>query len=483
MADPKKLLSQKFRSEHRFANFGSILMSAEIKGFRGVDVEINFEYPVTAISGFNGAGKSTVGQVLLCGYKSLSTSMDRRRYYIVNFFPVSIVDPKPFSDDASVTYKYQTDRENHLKDLTVSRAKKEWSGYKRQPERNTEYVGFTVYIPKVERRDFSIYRSNGMSLGKRTDIQGAAKYVSRILGSLYSDVYFQDVKAHKGEGQLGVATRYGASYSENNMGFGEGRVVYTVRLLETCPAQSLIVLEEPETSLHESAQYEFAKYLIDVSLRRGHQIVFSTHSSIMMNALPPEGRKLLIRNEDGVRVYDRASSSRIKTALSAGELGHGIICVEDEFAQSLLREILRRYDKDLLSSVSVIPFGDSKAVSSAKKALEKAKCKAIAVRDADVGEMKQEKLFKLPGRLPPEKEIFHSEIVINKLITTYGIDFKLMTTSNPEIDHHEYSEKISEKANISKEVIEIDCIRAFLDDVGDQWFNDLCCDIKSSFNT
>ena len=263
------------------------------------------------------------------------------------------------------------------------------------------------------------------------------------------------------------------------MGFGEGRVVYTVRLLETCPTQSLIVLEEPETSLHENAQYEFAKYLIDVSNRRGHQIIFSTHSSSMMNALPPEGRKLLVRGDDGVTVYDRVSSSRIKTALSAGETGHTIICVEDDFAQSLLREILRRYDKGLLSTVSVLPFGDTKAVVSAKDALVKAGFKAIAVRDADKGDSKHEQIFKLPGSLPPEKEIFRSDPAKAAcLLHSYGVNFNAILAAKPDLDHHKYSEVCCGNAQTSREVLEADCIRAFLDEVGSEWFEDLCRDIQ-----
>ncbi|MGR9257780.1 ATP-dependent nuclease [Rhizobium leguminosarum] len=482
MADPKKSLMSKFDSQKRFANFGPVIVKAKINGFRGVNAEINFEYPVTALSGFNGSGKSTIGQLLLCGYKKLPTALNAKRYYVVNFFPVSAADPTPFTDEAFISLSYQTDKPGVFQELTVSRASTEWSGYKRQPERNTEYVGFTVYIPKVERRDLSIYNAKSMLLGARTDLGDAVTRVSRILGSPYDDVYFQDVAAHKKQGQLGVASRFGANYSENNMGFGEGRVVYTVRLLETCPAQSLIVLEEPETSLHESAQYELAKYLIDVSDRRGHQIIFSTHSSAMMSALPPEGRKLLVRRGDGVTVYDRVSSSRIKTALSAGESGHSVICVEDDFAQSLLREILRRYNKDLLSSVSVIPFGDTKAVKAAKDAIQKAGYKAIAVRDPDKGDHKADLIFKLPGQLPPEMEVFNNLKVRQALFDAYGVDFAQILVANPNLDHHRYSLNSCDKAQVSREVLESDCIRSFLDDVGDVWFAELCSDIENAIH-
>ncbi|MBC7104199.1 MAG: AAA family ATPase [Parvibaculum sp.] len=480
MADARKELLGKFEAKNRFANFGPVIVEAKISGFRGVNASITFDCPVTALTGFNGAGKSTIGQLMLCGYKKLATAVSAKRYYVANFFPVSPADPNPFSDDASVTFRYQTDKPDALQDLTVSRAAKEWSGYKRQPEKNAEYIGFTVYIPKVERRDLSIYSANNLNLTGRTDVKNAAQYVSQILGSAYDDIYFQGIAVKARAGELGIAKRLGAAYSENNMGFGEGRVVYTVRLLETCAQQSLVVLEEPETSLHENAQYEFAKYLIDVSNRRGHQIIFSTHSSIMMNALPPAGRKLLVRTAGGVSVFDRVSSSRIKTALSAGENGHTIICVEDLFAQSLLREMLRRFDKETLSAVSVIPFGDARAVLSAKDALQTAGIKAIVVRDADQAEDVKHMIFRLPGALPPEKEVFGNDKVQALLQDNYGVDFKAMVAAEPDLDHHQYSQKCCAKVQASREVLETDCIRAFLDDRGADWSKDLCNSIRRS---
>lgn len=479
MADPRAALSAKFKPSNRFANFGPAIVSADIVGFRGVGVGITFDYPITALTGFNGAGKSTVGQLMLCGYKKLSTATVGKRFYVKDFFPSSAADPEPFSPDAAVTFRYQTDKIEQPQELTIKRAQTEWSGYKRQPERNAEYVGFTVYIPKVERRDLSIYSAANLKLTERSEVENAAQYVTRILGSNYSDIYFQGVSAKNKSAELGIAKRFGAAYSENNMGFGEGRVVYIVRLLETCPEQSLIVLEEPETSLHDNAQYEFVKYLMDVVHRRHHQIIFSTHSSVMMDALPPEGRKLLMRDELGVKVFDRVSSSRIKTALSAGEIGHYVVCVEDAFAQSLLREILRRFDPQLLESVAVLPFGDNRAVVSAKKAIANANQKAIAVLDGDKNPNETEGIFCLPGTLPPEKELFHSEATRLVLLSNYGFDFLALNTAYPTMDHHEYSSHISLKKSCSREVLESDCIRAFLDDVGPLWYEDLCKKIQA----
>lgn len=384
MADVRKRLKIKFEKDKRYPNFGSAINSMKVRGFRGVEVETHFEFPVTALTGLNGAGKSTLGQLALCAYKSISTS-SLKRFYVKDFFPVSVADPHPITSDASVTFRYQTDVPTNEQELTVSRAVKEWGGYKRQPERAAIYIGLAFYLPKVERKDLTIYSAKNITLSDRVEVENGSTYVSRILGARYSDVFFQGVNSRTRSAELGMAERFGFKYSENNMGFGEGRVVHTVRLLETCPEQSLVVLEEPETSLHEFAQYEFTKYLMDVSLRRGHQIIFSTHSSVMIGALPPEGRKLLSRDENGVSVSDRLSSNQVRNALSDGHQGHLIVCVEDEFAQSVIRELIRKKAPDILKQIKIIPFGDAKSVANANSFLRQSGLRSIAIRDADQG--------------------------------------------------------------------------------------------------
>lgn len=66
MADHQKILEKKFERANRFSNFGSGLNSMKVAGFRGVSLELDFAFPVTALTGLNGAGKSTIGQLALC---------------------------------------------------------------------------------------------------------------------------------------------------------------------------------------------------------------------------------------------------------------------------------------------------------------------------------------------------------------------------------------------------------------------------------
>lgn len=178
-----------------------------------------------------------------------------------DFFPASAADPSPFGRDSSAVFAYNTTDAANPQMLTVALANTEWSGYKRQPERSCFYIGFTIYIPKVEQRDLSVYRGAQLALGVQRPIPDPVRErVGRILGQQYDDMHFQGITHGQRSGELGIATRFGAQYSENNMGFGEGRTLYLVDLLEKSPEQSLFIIEEPETSLHENAQNELSKY-------------------------------------------------------------------------------------------------------------------------------------------------------------------------------------------------------------------------------
>jgi len=457
-----------------YSNFGAVIKTMTIDGFRGIsNLHLNFEYPITAISGTNGAGKSTIGQLAVCAYKQPQTNKKYKRRYVKDFFPVSQLDPNPFTSSASVKLQYATNT-TQVQDLTISRTSSEWSGYKRQPERHSFYVGFALYIPKVERKDLSIYKSGFFTVGTKRIISDEIKaQVSNILNNKYNEVAFQVITHRNRSIELGLVEKYGYSYSENNMGFGEGRLMYMIDRFENEPDNSLFVLEEPETSLHEDAQYKFIKYLMDVCNRKKHQIILSTHSSIILDALPPEGRKFLIRDTSGVKVLDRVSSSRAKSILTDGNTKALTICVEDNFALLKLTEAIRKLRPGLLQSLQISPMGDTSAVANTVKLLLSMNLKTIGIRDADIGESPSEKLFKLPGTLPPEREVYENINVQSALNLKYNIDVATIFSAQSDIDHHEYGKILSFKACCSEEAMHLEAIKAYFETFGFSIFDNL----------
>jgi predicted ATPase len=462
MSDTRKRLLNKFQGTNLYSNFGAVIKSMTIDGFRGIsNLRLDFEYPITAISGTNGSGKSTIGQLAVCAYKQPSTNKKYRRRYVKDFFPVSQLDPSPFTTSATVKFQYATNGAQ-LQDLTVARLASEWSGYKRQPERHSFYVGFSLYIPKVERKDLSIYKPGSFTVGQKRLISNEIKaQVSSILNNKYDEVSFQAISHKNSSIELGLVSKYGYSYSENNMGFGEGRLMYMIDLFENEPDNSLFILEEPETSLHEDAQYKFIKYLMDVCNRKGHQIILSTHSSIILEALPPEGRKFIVRDTTGVRVLDRVSSARAKSILADGNVKALTICVEDIFALLKLREAIRKLRPSILSSIQISPMGDTLAVMNTVKLLRSLNIRAIGVRDADKGESPADKLFSLPGTLPPEREVYENISVQADLNSKYNFDIATIFSGHVDLDHHQFGKILSEKAYCSEEAMHLDAIEAY----------------------
>lgn len=484
MSDVAKKLVAKYAIKNRYANFGPCLRQIQVHGFRGIrGMIVDLEFPITAISGLNGAGKSTLGQLAICAYRKPTTSVDYKRQYVKDFFPISPADPKPISDDAKSIYVFETDDYKKPQEVTISRANSAWSGYKRQPERHCYYVGFTVYIPKVERRDLSVYGGSDLLFTEKREIdEQVIKKMARIIGHKYDEVSFQGVSHKDKESEIGIASRLGYSYSENNMGFGEGRVLYTVDRLETSPEQSLFILEEPETSLHENAQHEFAKYLLDVCNRRHHQIILSTHSSVMLKTLPPEARKLLVRDHDGVTIRNRISANQVRSILSGGHSRQLDICVEDIFARVLLTEVIRMKNSDLLKAIAIHDVGDKDAVREAVMVLRKIGKNAIAVRDADVGAAPKDGLLSFPGELPPELEVFNNNAVRNLIQNKYGVDVGWILDRDDVKDHHKIATHVAAEAEADEEVVRALAIERYVQEISNE-FDDLILKISTAIGS
>ncbi|WP_066273195.1 ATP-dependent nuclease [Hydrogenophaga palleronii] len=468
MPDPRADLRSKFHVNNRYSNFGPALDSVKICGFRGIaDLTVQFQFPITAISGLNGAGKSTVGQLCLGAYRKPTTVTDTRRFYVRDFFPASAADPTPFGPTSSVVFEYNTTDPNNPQTLTVARAAKEWSGYKRQPERSCYYIGFTIYIPKVEQRDLSIYRGAQVALGPQRPIpQDVRQRVGRILGQQYDALHFQGITHGQRHGELGIAQRFGAQYSENNMGFGEGRTLYLVDLMENSPVQSLFVIEEPETSLHGNAQHELAKYLLDVCNRRHHQIVLTTHSSSILDTLPTEARVMLLRDQAGVSAFPMMSAARAKSILSGGHHRDLCVLVEDQFARLLLTEMVRRIDPTLLRCVEIHHVGDKKAVRSGALLMQRIARPYAAVRDADVGPDPTNGIFSFPGNMPPEKQVYLTPDVQSHLLEKFGVDVLHAFAQRETTNHHDFTKVLAQETDTLPDYLATIAIESYLDSIG-----------------
>jgi hypothetical protein len=197
------------------------------------------------------------------------------------------------------------------------------------------------------------------------------------------------------------------TYSEFSFGSGEASVIHVISDIEALPDGSLVLLEEIENGLHPLAVCRLVDYLIAVSARKRLQILFTTHSDHALMPLPSEAIWATVdgRVEQGKLSIPtlRAVSGRIDRRLA--------IFVEDVFAETWLRAIIRERLGDAAPEIGVYPLhGDGNAVRIHRAHTENPAIpfKSLCFIDGDSNqfESKEQEIFRLPGGRP-ESTVFN----------------------------------------------------------------------------
>src|ERR1700730_18333457 len=117
----------------------------EINGIRGwTGQRIDFLFPLVAIVGENGAGKSTVIQCAASAYDEPQEG----GYYPSDFFPDT-----PWEVVKGASVKYAVREGNNTKTETIKKLER-WRGYHLRPERRVEYIDLSRVQPVSERTGF-----------------------------------------------------------------------------------------------------------------------------------------------------------------------------------------------------------------------------------------------------------------------------------------------------------------------------------------
>ena len=124
----------------------------------------------------------------------------------------------------------------------------------------------------------------------------AVKQISHIIGKEYSEIRLIEHSLFENRSHTAILQSKGITYSEAFAGSGEFAVIMLVYKIMKTEERSLIVLDEPEVSLHPGAQIKLMEFLFQEALERHHQIFIGTHSKLIIDRLPPEAITLLQPN-------------------------------------------------------------------------------------------------------------------------------------------------------------------------------------------
>lgn len=374
---------------------------------------IHFHYPITALVGQNGTNKSSVLRALYgspnnysLGNLWFSTDLDEikdggRSRFIYGYYDKA-------TDSIVEVIKTRISKENDpdywepsrpLKSdnmapmpstkISTNQLRTRWKAI----DKNVIYLDFRATISAFDKffyhSDFHTYpkkdylRKRSQMLkdiidndlkkyqphkGKKDKLfvntlleKSKVEAISKILGRKYTSIRLIEHSLFTNDKAPTIILQSeNLKYSEAFAGSGEFAVSILVHKLMDSPDASLILLDEPEVSLHPSAQCQLMEFLSEQALKKKHQIVISTHSSTIVKDLPKNAIKLFCLNDKIGKVDVLQNVSPEESFFILGErIDKRTVIVEDRLAKRFVEKALKAGGEALLNSFEVkhVPGG------------------------------------------------------------------------------------------------------------------------------
>lgn len=410
-------INKKFSCSQKYQLFPDYITDINFPCFKGLESNstVKFNFPLTVLVGENGCGKSSVLQALQntpegnsFTQRWFSTTIDPipeepRAAYWYSYYSkdanqiVQVVkqrikkDKNPdYWEPGRPVVKYGMDKFEETKTPKPGASKTRWNGTKR----NVLYMDFRAEITAFDKYFYFGDVPNSQTLKSKQDylrywspylkaaIDGTIgtnytyrnkqkifsieelsdeeiKIVSDILDKSYKHIKIISHSFYKKRGESVYFTLdsglsdFSGKYTEAFAGSGESAVAKLVHKVYQVQNGSLVLLDEPEVSLHPGAQKRLLDFLLSNILEKGIQVVISSHSPSIVEELPPDAIVVLNKSANGKFVPKNNVPAEIAFSYIGHQTGKKKILVEDRAAKLLIEKVLDFIDPKAKQSITV----------------------------------------------------------------------------------------------------------------------------------
>ncbi len=436
----------------------------EINGLRGWQNErFELRYPIMAVVGENGCGKSTVLQSIASVYKSKAPKQHPKRKrqpkkaaFPSDFFPQTLWDQ--IKENATIRYSVRQGGKPPMED-TLRKPGKKWRGYKKRPERQVVFVDLSRIQPFASR--VGCARLAKPQLVEKQSVDFDKKSLVRfnqIMGREYKvgRMSYTSADEYRPVPVLGHGTN---SYSGFHTGAGETILAELLQL--EIPQYSIVLIDEVESSLHPRLQRRLIRDLAELARVLELQIVLSTHSPIVLSELPSDARAHIMMSGDSRKIVYGVSPEFAMTKMDDIAQRECDLYVEDERAERMLVEIITAHASNPDSALRCLPIqygaasvGQHLGIMAYQNRFPRP---SFVFLDGD--QEPSPGCLNLPGEDPPERVVFEALRAKNWLNVSARIkrqfsevaDACIQAMSLPE--HHEWITYAANKLVISTDAL------------------------------
>jgi predicted ATPase len=437
-----KSIQQDFSNGH----FDKFIHDATFPNFKKIKpfTKVEFKFPLTVLVGANGGGKSSILHALWGMPLSYSTNRfwfstpidpineesagkaNIPRYWYAHYIKAinkhvqtrkvkgkksnGYWEPsRPATNDGMAKMPPVT----KINKMFMSESGDRWTAVQRVPHyinTKSETSAFDRFfyhteLTKIsEKQDFFIWRSgklrNAIQKNSTSVNIGAGvfaienvevspenlKIINRILGKHYKSakkILHELFDRNKSPSVIFETEAH--TYSESFAGSGELSVVNLVLRVEALKEFDLLLIDEPETSLHPGAQKELLRYLLQKTKDKKLQVVIATHSPTIVDLLPECALVVLDETSEGTTVNPNATKSSAFYRLGQPDPNKVNILTEDKLLLAYLERVKSYLPQELQPRIlmNAAHTGASEMLSHQVPAFIASNTKVILIMDGD----------------------------------------------------------------------------------------------------
>ncbi|WP_457134439.1 ATP-dependent nuclease [Mycobacteroides abscessus] len=388
------------------SDYGSYMRRVTLKKVRSFrDRVVSFDFPVTALVGPNGGGKSTILGAAGLAYRKIAPGA---------FFAKSGKYDASMKDWA-IEYELIERRLNSRLPIqrTASFPSQKWN--RKAVVRSVLNFGVSRTVPATERRELVKAIGNKFVAASEVELSPpVVDAVEKILGKEMKGCNRLNIDSGGRATLFAAKSATGSEYSEFHFGAGEASVIRIVSAIEDAEVGTLILIEEIENGLHPVATRRMVEYLIDVADRKSCQIIFTTHSNDALAPLPPAAIWAAYNGEVLQGKLDIRSLRTITGQIDA----RLAIFVEDQFAVQLINTALRYYGDVEMDGIKIHAMGGHSPAIKVNRQHNldpTSSFPSVCIVDGDQQDKvnPEERVYAFPGDSSPEAHIF--DVVLGRI--------------------------------------------------------------------